>query len=198
MIQAAPSIAKAKFQHTAARRRLPLLINLVGALRMFQHTAARRRLTAKQRPTICQKGFNTQPPEGGWIKKQYTENPYFVSTHSRPKAAAPVSLRYPSGRQFQHTAARRRLAILAIDRGGAGGFNTQPPEGGCCIFQPFGDIIQMFQHTAARRRLFQVKKRSQQVGSFNTQPPEGGWSANCCPMFWRKFQHTAARRRLFG
>ena len=55
-------------------------------------------------------GFNTQPPEGGWLifvtQEQYDN---VVSTHSRLKAAG----RYP---------------IVQINN--PLGFNTQPPEGG--------------------------------------------------------------------
>ena len=56
--------------------------------------------------TVC---FNTQPPEGGWLK-------------------------YPRGipltNMFQHTAARRRLADIKGMMVLKTRFNTQPPEGG--------------------------------------------------------------------
>ena len=77
-------------------------------------------------------GFNTQPPEGGWEMLRPTIEGRAVSTHSRPKAAAvdivanildqsvsthsrpkaagPSIKRQPMPLQFQHTAARRRLA----------------------------------------------------------------------------------------
>ena len=121
---------------------------------------------------------------------------------------------------FQHTAARRRLAL---------------PKVGC-------KKCARFQHTAARRRLAWLNRwplkdsivsthsrpkaagrrrlpdiRSGEVSThsrpkaagtatrcwqtltacFNTQPPEGGWR----PLWqtgsrFEKFQHTAARRRL--
>ena len=35
--------------------------------RLFQHTAARRRLVFGVEQPIQTAGFNTQPPEGGWI-----------------------------------------------------------------------------------------------------------------------------------
>ena len=57
----------------------------------FQHTAARRRLLLY---FLCDflslRGFNTQPPEGGWSL---------------------VQVRLPQTR-FQHTAARRRLSRI--------------------------------------------------------------------------------------
>ena len=77
--------------------------------------------------------FNTQPPEGGCIYSlaMYSIN-NIVSTHSRPKAAANDRETVANDREFQHTAARRRLLSKSTD-----GiaiticFNTQPPEGGC-------------------------------------------------------------------
>ena len=56
----------------------------------------------------------------------------FVSTHSRPKAAALVILTHQK-----------------INKS----FNTQPPEGGCSLFSDETIESFEFQHTAARRRL---------------------------------------------
>ena len=54
--------------------------------------------------------FNTQPPEGGWTTKWQKDVQVL---------------------QFQHTAARRRLAPpFALPYPQIGSFNTQPPEGG--------------------------------------------------------------------
>ena len=54
--------------------------------------------------------FNTQPPEGGWGLSRLSARGLNVSTHSRPKAAGRLCLRYRSHiSPFQHTAARRRL-----------------------------------------------------------------------------------------
>ena len=102
-------------------------------------------------------GFNTQPPEGGWgAQVQAFCHSRAVSTHSRPKAAGS---RYPmrslpKWNQFQHTAARRRLAAdELVYRSRNNRFNTQPPEGGWdyCANNPKTEMV--FQHTAARRRL---------------------------------------------
>ena len=98
-------------------------------------------------------GFNTQPPEGGWASTGCGNSRFFVSTHSRPKAAGfgdvdspwvrfvsthsrPKAAGKPikSGinkKTFQHTAARRRLVTRFF----------------------FRSTFQQFQHTAARRRL---------------------------------------------
>ena len=117
----------------------------------FQHTAARRRLDTNQKcPAHCE-SFNTQPPEGGCSRLKPSGCLTSVSTHSRPKAAAPTSSASIRLYEFQHTAARRRL-VRRGRSGAASGvsthsrpkaaapwverkhffrrFNTQPPEGG--------------------------------------------------------------------
>ena len=76
--------------------------------------------------------FNTQPPEGGWtLTQKEFDNIFFVSTHSRPKAAGRDRNFCDVRRLFQHTAARRRLGRLAAVK----------------------TLHWEFQHTAARRRL---------------------------------------------
>ena len=143
----------------------------------FQHTAARRRLGLGTVDIVITSGFNTQPPEGGWL----------ISLVRRVFAF-----------EFQHTAARRRLAANGIARSrpstvsthsrpkAAGShaslfpetiscFNTQPPEGGWYKFQVF--------------KLW--------IKSFNTQPPEGGW-ANCCPSISFSVVSTHSRPKAAG
>ena len=77
-----------KFQHTAARRRLPFT-NLLDTRKFaFQHTAARRRLLILPSYLTPRRRFNTQPPEGGCVVPGVAIAYALVSTHSRPKAAA--------------------------------------------------------------------------------------------------------------
>ena len=124
-----------------------------------------------------------------------------VSTHSRPKAAAPIMSYVRVGRlPFQHTAARRRLHInITITKQYQISFNTQPPEGGCLDIFPCEWVFKKFQHTAARRRLPNIGGRVLSVDGFNTQPPEGGCRilSGILPTI-KTFQHTAARRRLLS
>ena len=77
----------------------------------FQHTAARRRLPRiARRLARCPRCFNTQPPEGGCPEDVALPNIVRVSTHSRPKAAADNNCVWQFfSIRFQHTAARRRL-----------------------------------------------------------------------------------------
>ena len=120
----------------------------------------------------------------------------FVSTHSRPKAAAPPAKSSQSLRQFQHTAARRRL----FTKSGAGKTGSE------------------FQHTAARRRLESpVTLQGFKPVSTHSRPKAAGYlrparlrhcrvsthsrpKAAACDLvvcqLVRLFQHTAARRRL--
>ena len=170
---------RAAFQHTAARRRLVSdTIDRAGYTQVSTHSrpkAAGGIFFGRINPIL---GFNTQPPEGGW---------------------AVLFFGAWCGRQFQHTAARRRL-----------------------VFAPksLSKYTQLFQHTAARRRLGHMRAdlrlfclcfntqppeggwRSHDVAGlghlgFNTQPPEGGWRRMSTRVFTIKwFQHTAARRRL--
>ena len=37
-------------------------------------------------------GFNTQPPEGGWVPQELANWLMDVSTHSRPKAAGSIRI----------------------------------------------------------------------------------------------------------
>ena len=164
------------FQHTAARRRLPQKLRsalLVCVCFNTQPPEGGCRPMPCRRPARCR--FNTQPPEGGCQKPAPARMSMRVSTHSRPKAAAPILRPTVRKDQFQHTAARRRLL-------------RQPPDVG---------HWDAFQHTAARRRLrsgygkrvaylavsthsrpkaaaLRIRQAGGIPGRFNTQPPEGG------------------------
>ena len=185
-----------KFQHTAARRRLAYPTTSNPFSLWFQHTAARRRLMPDHHLLHPPEGFNTQPPEGGCTSVVDVFLSFFVSTHSRPKAA---------------------VRLLCLMRFCFSCFNTQPPEGGC-VWPRVALADQLFQHTAARRRLSPPRSPFSRLWGFNTQPPEGGWPSSpptarhalsfntqppeggChAPVLVHipdRFQHTAARRRL--
>ena len=150
----APRKGRRKFQHTAARRRLgpnpPTPLRGAG----FNTQPPEGGWVDKRIPRLGKNCFNTQPPEGGWKVQALRQLGIDVSTHSRPKAAG----------------ARRSLKPRR-----AACFNTQPPEGGWGSTRRLLTIFQTFQHTAARRRLA---------------------SSKCRRLYPKGFQHTAARRRL--
>ena len=87
------SVIILKFQHTAARRRLEILLCRTHWSLMFQHTAARRRLETNRYIGNLMVSFNTQPPEGGWL--------------CTSSLACIMKM-------FQHTAARRRLVHTSL------------------------------------------------------------------------------------
>ena len=164
----------------------------------FQHTAARRRLGLLVISDNPLYSFNTQPPEGGWLEAANTHHQFGVSTHSRPKAAG-TAIRFssrhcngfntqpPEGgwagkpheyitdQRFQHTAARRRLAGYAGSCGNLVSVSTHSRPKAAGAMTRWLTAAPAFQHTAARRRLVRLSS------AFNI----------LC-----RFQHTAARRRL--
>ena len=76
-----------------------------------------------------------------------------VSTHSRPKAAANAIARGDVAAAVStHSRPKAAANLNLADYGRVFGFNTQPPEGGCCNIPPIGQPLKVF----------------------NTQPPEGG------------------------
>ena len=102
--------ANQKFQLTAARRRLVIVVPLLCASKLRFNSqppeGGWKKGCGLGSGRIC---FNSQPPEGGW---QHFGRGYYsaaVSTHSRPKAAG------------GNGADCRRDAAC---------FNSQPPEGG--------------------------------------------------------------------
>ena len=106
---------------------------------VFQHTAARRRLGRDTGRLASHHGFNTQPPEGGWLLRQPRGIAGYRFNTQPPEGGWPLAnstTRVPV--LFQHTAARRRLEMMIK----------------MALFNA------MFQHTAARRRLVAVCKSS--------------------------------------
>ena len=100
-------------------------------------------------------GFNTQPPEGGWLREGWLI-PFLktVSTHSRPKAAGSAVATRPANET---------------------GFNTQPPEGGWLSSKNIIECIARF-NTQPPEGGWKINSLSPfSLISFNTQPPEGGW-----------------------
>ena len=126
-------------------------------------------------------GFNTQPPEGGWLllsqqaplsivsthsrPKAAVERPVFatwlvpsiVSTHSRPKAAGETVKAALISGWFQHTAARRRLEAQRRSEVEYTEFQHTAARRRLPFFQEEAEAKAEFQHTAARRRLIHTR-----------------------------------------
>ncbi len=145
------------------------------------------------------RGFNTQPPEGGW---------------SLPPTAMPVQW------QFQHTAARRRLdprrilpslakLVSTHSRPKAAGkllrgllplnlcFNTQPPEGGWKNYRIINTIVLVSTHSRPKAAGGdQLAATRAQLVSTHSRPKAAGPAQTVNLVAIQPFQHTAARRRL--
>ena len=146
-------------------------------------------------------GFNTQPPEGGWIDFFFSPTrcvwvsthsrpkaagidfkpslrTMMVSTHSRPKAAGPtVTSRYH--RKLVSTHSRPKAAglhTLAVRNEEGVSTHSRPKAAGHTHLER--KAVGMFQHTAARRRLDIRILNVKPWVCFNTQPPEGGWKSS--------------------
>ena len=143
------------FQLTAARRRLVLQPSITLPVSLFQLTAARRRLAAP--PPHCRRlwGFNSQPPEGGWLAQYAAHECEDVSTHSRPKAAGLMSL-HPNPVSDVSTHSRPKAAGSNDGR----------------------DFEAVIVSTHSRPKAAGISRSSAKWSTyrFNSQPPEGGWA----------------------
>ena len=130
----------------------------------------------------------------------------------------PVSV-IEQAKEFQHTAARRRLGVYSYTIGtwplvsthsrpkAAGSsaitvlsckkcFNTQPPEGGWKFAVSGVSANDCFNTQPPEGGWIVHTVTNASNSGFNTQPPEGGWAVNADGFRAVVFQHTAARRRL--
>ena len=100
---------------------------------------------------IC---FNTQPPEGGC-------------------SGGGILLR--RGREFQHTAARRRLLARLLTHLGRNQVSTHSrPKAAAHHFPKLSAIYEVSTHSRPKAAAFQLQAIFCRTFCFNTQPPEGG------------------------
>ena len=143
------------FQHTAARRRLPLTV-ILSVLHVISFNTQPRGggCNPSKRTESARQGFNTQPRGGGCINP-ISSMPRGRSFNTQPRGGGckycrAILMMYVL---FQHTAARRRL-LIDIDnycdkkwfQHTAARRRLLRPLHGCLT-------VCWFQHTAARRRL---------------------------------------------
>ena len=148
------------------------------AATLFQHTAARRRLGNVQARRIARRSFNTQPPEGGWLRVAMVISPALCFNTQPPEGGwNPDAKRFTADDWFQHTAARRRL--------------------GCRFYQ-----VKLFAvvstHSRPKAAGAAVKEMAFAVTlvSTHSRPKAAGFSCRVVMVVVLLFQHTAARRRL--
>ena len=187
----------------------------------FQHTAARRRLGWQVKwYGLKDLGFNTQPPEGGWIiPGGCIDTAPPVSTHSRPKAAGDRVIDEHTVTDVSTHSRPKAAGLTAFFPFNFSPVSTHSRPKAAGSTSAINAPVSAFQHTAARRRLGNISQgrassirvsthsRPKAAGTkflgdvarrrFNTQPPEGGWADNYDVLrLVIEFQHTAARRRL--
>ena len=100
-------------------------------------------------------GFNTQPPEGGWVIR-----------NSDTYACKSFNTQPPEG--GWKTGVYKGFSI--------GGFNTQPPEGGWLDSFFLHILGKVSTHSRLKAAGFHVVTSTFPKEGFNTQPPEGGWA----------------------
>ena len=153
------------------------------------------------RPRCCRAGrrcFNTQPPEGGWWKKYWGSRRVIAFQHTAARRRLAAHLRtFPAPWRFQHTAARRRLVGVFVGVEGVGLVSTHSrPKAAGTVEVPL-HALGRFQHTAARRRLgggcfyAYLLILFQHTAARRRLAITAHGRWRCC-----MFQHTAARRRL--
>ena len=121
------------FQHTAARRQLAHHAGAGSLVRRSFNTqppegswqqqpgqSIRPGVSTHSRPKAAGNGMKVSAqrevvsthsrPKAAGVEPIYNSNLCIVSTHSRPKAAGDSGVQSITGDEFQHTAARRRLA----------------------------------------------------------------------------------------
>ena len=150
-------------------------------------------------PYPAGRGFNTQPPEGGWDINQpeLSGRDVFQHTAARRRLAGPSTTSSETFR-FQHTAARRRLAPPTGKAHRASLVSTHSrPKAAGPLFSYVPTSSRVSTHSRPKAAGSSSEPSFFTIGCFNTQPPEGGWPVRPCMLFVRRlFQHTAARRRL--
>ena len=144
-------------------------------------------------------GFNTQPPEGGWLHQQSQDSDRSSFNTQPPEGGWMASaLRSSTSSCFNTQPPEGGWAHGGYTFSDSHGFNTQPPEGGWTAHMVQEDTSEMFQHTAARRRLGYrpVSKISRLPVSTHSRPKAAGELWQRLRVLETVFQHTAARRRL--
>ena len=153
------------------------ILKAVLAKAEFQHTAARRRLGRRSFRFRAKSCFNTQPPEGGWVEDQQAVKRYglFQHTAARRRLAERRMYRLRLG-SFNTQPPEGGWHPCGQESYTRGCFNTQPPEGGWEPQSRHHLICTWFQHTAARRRLgrWHAALRSAYKVSTHSRPKAAG------------------------
>ena len=120
--------------------------------------------------------FNSQPPEGGWVKALKDQGREQVSTHSRPKAAG-ADVRGVTDGVTVSTHSRPKAAGTvgeAVEIAETVSTHSRPKAAG-----GIADKARLFAavstHSRPKAAGLLVDIFARFVVGFNSQPPEGGW-----------------------
>ena len=150
-----------------------------GFFVLFQLTAARRRLARFFLLYDFGIGFNSQPPEGGWLPRFNCATSKTCFNSQPPEGGwLPVAHKLNQGHLFQLTAARRRLELnrrhlIALE---AFQLTAARRRLARAIKNPILQVL--FQLTAARRRLVSdgLRRGGRETVSTHSRPKAAGSS----------------------
>ena len=145
--------------------------------------------------------FNTQPPEGGWLfaARNAPQSAQFQHTAARRRLAAAVIGSF-SVSQFQHTAARRRLvaATHCQKRNSKVSTHSRPKAAGL-VLGWIGVVFVVSTHSRPKAAgVCSYPNQPHQPVSTHSRPKAAGPVIGDSVVANFEFQHTAARRRLDG
>ena len=214
-------IKRGKFQHTAARRRLPfrennnytvtsfntqphgggcfVFSNAWGSVTSFQHTAARRRLPQSSQPQAAEQEVSTHSrTEAAASAVKFPFAILDVSTHSRPKATAQPAHWHPTTWEVStHSRPKATASCLVKKRLCANRFNTQPPEGDCRHLTNLGSTKKVVStHSRPKATAPSANSMTCTSGVSTHSRPKATAPSSISSSNHSSFQHTAARRRL--
>ena len=174
-----------------------VLFILIGIVSTHSRPKAAGRLQADMAKLA--RCFNTQPPEGGWQILYIAGFGVILFQHTAARRRlAMVCVFVGAAVLFQHTAARRRLVNHVAIAAAVTGVSThsRPKAAGCLGIHPLGFC---FVSTHSRPKAAGTVERFCKAASFvstHSRPKAAGSSALIGPYGVSGFQHTAARRRL--
>ena len=133
----------------------------------------RRRIRISTAPI----SFNTQPPEGGWVCACYNLQHISVSTHSRLKAAGYV-ISFPSALFKVSTHSRLKAAgcsssVIVIL--GLVSTHSRLKAAGTTCSAALKSVSFGFNTQPPEGGWYSFQRPALCIRGFNTQPPEGGW-----------------------
>ena len=141
------------------------------------HSRPKAAGTAARRPNGTTESFNTQPPEGGWVRLGRFAHRTLGFNTQPPEGGWTSGLGMgDAAAWFQHTAARRRLVPRHDDPEICYAVSThsRPKAAGIPRYNP-EDLLVVSTHSRPKAAGSCSRPAQRYATGFNTQPPEGGW-----------------------